>query len=201
MNKQVEFKHLFVVLIESWLKIIALGIIFGAFAFGYTKISANKSYRSNVEIMITQKKTKSDFGAINPQQAYTLNVGTSRDLIKSGRVLNSVVRDLKKDGESLTSQSIKQSITVENNNNSQVIIVGVEGSSPVISKKVANAIGKEFVRTSDKLLVGSSSEVITRARKGSVVSSSSKKLLLFAVAMGMIAGYIWGYVADYRRSK
>ena len=75
--------------------IIIAAVVFGAAAFGYTKLMMSPVYEAKSTIIISTRQDKSDNVTVDQINSASMMANTYMQIVKSETVLNSVIRDLK----------------------------------------------------------------------------------------------------------
>ncbi|MBC1371320.1 capsule biosynthesis protein CapA [Listeria booriae] len=128
--------------IKKFVWIIVLFGFLGAVAsYFYSAYYIQPVYRSSTELLVNQK-LDGENGRIDVQSNQQL-VNTYSVVLKSNKILNQVLDKL---DINTTSESLKNRIKVDNQNNSQVITISVTGSSPEESAMITQSIVEAFQR-------------------------------------------------------
>lgn len=101
-------------------------------------------YESKVKLLLTQTEEKVNSEYSITQSDLSLNstlIGTYGQIIKSGKVLNKVIENLRLD---ITSDELFQSIRVSDNDNTQILEVIVQNENSNTAKRIANELAIVF---------------------------------------------------------
>lgn len=140
-NKSVSWMAI-LLFIKKFVWIIVLFGFLGAVAsYFYSAYYIQPVYRSSTELLVNQK-LDGENGRIDVQSNQQL-VNTYSVVLKSNKILNQVLDKL---DINTTSESLKNRIKVDNQNNSQVITISVTGSSPEESAMITQSIVEAFQR-------------------------------------------------------
>lgn len=142
MEETLNLEDILGVIKKNLIMIISLGLLFGAAAAFATALIMTPQYEANTQVLVTQSQESSD-GAVNNQdiQASLQLVNTYRDIILSPTVLDDVVENL---GLEQTSNALANKITVNNQDQSQVLTITVSDEFPENAETIANEVADVF---------------------------------------------------------
>ena len=142
MNETISLQELFSVLKKSLLRILALTIVAALISFAVSTFLIKPTYQADTQILVTPKKQENDVIEASQVQSSVTLVNTYRVIIKSPAILEKVQAEVK-DAPSKLSE-LNNMITVESEQNSQVINVSVQSKNAALASNVANAISNTF---------------------------------------------------------
>lgn len=190
MNKtrELDLRLLVLALMRKLWLIVLCAVILGAVAFGYTQYFVTPMYRASVTIYVNNNRlniegntatlTASDLSVAQRLVAtYVIN-------LKSDRVLNKVAQEL--DVE-LSAAQIRNMITAEAVDNTEVFNVTITNADPVLATQIANAIAKVAPDEISEIVVGSSTKIIDYA---TVPTSPSSPNVMRNTALGAVIGIV-----------
>src|SRR5690625_1662459 len=122
-----------------WL-IISLMLLFGAIAAFATALLMTPQYEANTQILVSQSENADTVNNQDIQASLQL-INTYRDIILSPTVLDDVVDNL---GLEQSTSALANQITVNNQDQSQVITVTVSDENPQNAEVIANEVGLVF---------------------------------------------------------
>ncbi|AKP65336.1 capsular polysaccharide biosynthesis protein [Levilactobacillus koreensis JCM 16448] len=148
-------------------------------------------YQATTEILVNRKLSAEMQGAQYQQvQADVQMISTYKDVITSPTVLkdvNKVVRDYP--GYPGSMDSLKKSISISNQQNSQVFSVSVKAADAKTAAVIANKTAEVFKKKVVKMMSVNNVSIVSKATPDYSAVSPRKKLNLL---VGLIAGIILG---------
>jgi capsular polysaccharide biosynthesis protein len=125
-------------------------------------------------------------------------INTYKDIITQPVILDQAAKDLHKSGQfSGTAADLAESLTISNNQNSQVVKVTAQATSPYVARDIANAVTHVFQSKITKIMANAKNvSIISQAKlnKGKV---SPRPMLNLAV--GLLAGLVIGILLAFIR--
>lgn len=150
-------------------------------------------FSSTLEILVNQpvKDSNQQFEYAT-QQADLQKVSTYKDLLTKSIVLDSVNNKLqKKDNYVGGVSGLKNSLTVSNEEQSQVISVSVIDKNAYIASDAANLIGERFTKIVKKVMKANNVTIVSKARPAKKPVSPNKKIYaLTGIIVGILVGII-----------
>lgn len=187
-------------LLEIFLKRIKMLIIWGLLGIVFASIMTfffiTPKYSSQAQLVVTlpQKENTN----VNDVNSNLQMINTYKDFIVSDLVLNQVEDRLKSDyNMSLKPDQIKSSISVTQNQNSQMFSIVAKSSRASEAANIANTVATIFkenakdVLNVDRITIISSAVVDTTP-----VSPNHKLLLLIGLISGLVIGVIFAMIAE-----
>lgn len=156
-------------------------------------------YSSSTDILVNRKIDNPN-GQVNDQgqiQADIQMISTYKDIITSPTILNTVSSRLADEGYHISSEMIRNSISISNQQNSQVFTVAVKAKDPQLAAAMANTIADVFKTKVKKIMSVNNVSILSKA----VASSSpiSPKIGLnttIGIVVGLILGLILAFVVN-----
>ncbi len=183
--EEINLKELFnYFLSKMWIVIITLFIALSSM-FVYTNYMQVPLYKSYTTIVLTTTQNDSTItqNDININQKL---VSTYREIIKSRRVLEQVVRNLNLDD---SWQSIQNSITVSTESNTEIIRISVSNADSVKAYQIANEIAQVFSKEIVEIYSIDNVSVIDYAiESSSPYNINFTKQMLLASLAGIVLG-------------
>ena len=142
MNETISLQELFSILRKSLWRILALTIVAAVISFAVSTFLIKPTYQAGTQILVTPKKQENDvIDAAQVQSSVTL-VNTYRVIIKSPAILEKVQAEVENAPDNIG--ALNNMITVESEQNSQVINVSVQNTDAALASNVANSVAKVF---------------------------------------------------------
>lgn len=187
MEETLNLEDILGVIKKNLIMIISLGLLFGAAAAFATALIMTPQYEANTQVLVTQSQESSD-GAVNNQdiQASLQLVNTYRDIILSPTVLDDVVENL---GLEQTSNALANKITVNNQDQSQVLTITVSDEFPENAETIANEVADVFQERVSEVMNVDNVSILARADIGENPSPVSPQPLV-NMAIGLILGVL-----------
>ncbi len=164
--------------------IIIAAVVFGAAAFGYTKLMMSPVYEAKSTIIISTRQDKSDNVTVDQINSASMMANTYMQIVKSETVLNSVIRDLKLN---MTTSQLSSLISYNMPDESMVLTISVKNGNVNTAKRI---LSKIISTTSgvlkDKNMVGSFEQLDPVNSTGQPVSPNAKKNAMMAALLAAV---------------
>lgn len=142
MNETISLQELFSILRKSLWRILALTIVAALISFAVSTFLIKPTYQAGTQILVTPKKQENDVIDASQVQSSVTLVNTYRVIIKSPAILEKVQAEVENAPDSIS--ALNNMITVESEQNSQVINVSVQNTDAALASNVANSVAKVF---------------------------------------------------------
>lgn len=142
MNETISLQELFSILRKSLWRILALTIVAALISFAVSTFLIKPTYQAGTQILVTPKKQENDVIDASQVQSSVTLVNTYRVIIKSPAILEKVQAEVKNAPDNIS--ALNNMITVESEQNSQVINVSVQNTDAALASNVANSVAKVF---------------------------------------------------------
>lgn len=176
---------------ENFLKILgwsALGIMI---SFVISFVFMEPKYSATIDLLVNQK-TDNAATQYNAQQADLQAITTYKDVLKKDVILSPVLHKIKsRDNYSGNLNDLQNSISIQNENNSQVLSVTVKDDNAFVASDIANVIGVTFSKKIKTMMKINNVTIVSKAKPSTRPISPNKKLNLL---VGFFAGLIFGTV-------
>lgn len=189
-DSKLELNQLFKQLKKDWWQILiysALGLLIAlVIAFAFVK----PKYSSTIDLVVSQKT--SNVTEYTTQQADLNAIETYKDVLKRTIILKPVVKELReKDNYKGSSNTLKNSVKINNQEKSQVIGVTVTGLNRYVVADAANIIGKVFTKKIKEIMKVNNVTVVTTAQPAQAPFAPNKKMygiigFLFGLLVGLL---------------
>ncbi|OAN14360.1 YveK family protein [Exiguobacterium undae] len=187
MNETISLQELFSILRKSLWRILALTIVAALISFAVSTFLIKPTYQAGTQILVTPKKQENDvIDAAQVQSSVTL-VNTYRVIIKSPAILEKVQAEVENAPDSIS--ALNNMITVESEQNSQVINVSVQNTDAALASNVANSVAKVFSEDITELMNVDNVKVLSVS--GIPTAPVSPNILL-NTAIAAVVGFLLG---------
>lgn len=187
MNETISLQELFLILRKSFWRILALTIIAASISFAVSNFWVKPTYQAGTQILVTPKKQENNVIDASQVQSSVTLVNTYRVIIKSPAILEKVQKELKNEG--LSVGSINSMVTVESEQNSQVINVSVKSTDAALASNVANSVANVFSKDIPKLMNIDNAKVLSVSGIPSVPVSPN---IFLNTAIAAVVGFLLG---------
>src|SRR5699024_2451096 len=186
MEETLNLEDILGVIKKNLIMIISLGLLFGAAAAFATALIMTPQYEANTQVLVTQSQEAD--GVVNNQdvQASLQLVNTYRDIIQSPTVLDDVVENL---GLEQSSSALSNQITVNNQDQSQVLTITVTDEFPENAETIANEVADVFQERVAEVMRVDNVSVLEIATIGDDPPPVSPQPLV-NIAIGLILGVL-----------
>lgn len=143
--EEIDVKELLKTIWNRKLIIIIVALIFAIIAAIYSFKIQKPKYQANTTVVLTKAGNTENSADAVTSTDITMNqdlVATYSKIIKSNSVLGQVISNLQIDG--LTEDELRQNVTVEAIEDTEVISISVISEDPEMAADIANEIGKVF---------------------------------------------------------
>lgn len=156
-------------------------------------------YSSSTDILVNRKMDNPN-GQVNDQgqiQADIQMISTYKDIITSPTILNTVSSRLADEGYHISSGAIRNSISISNQQNSQVFTVAVKAKNSQLAAAMANTIADVFKTKVKKIMSVNNVSILSKAvASPSPVSPKVGLNTIIGIVVGLILGLILAFVAN-----
>lgn len=187
MNETISLQELFSILRKSFWRILALTIVAALISFAVSSFLIKPTYQAGTQILVTPKKQENEvIDAQSVQSSVTL-VNTYRVIIKSPAILEQVQKEVPNAPTNVT--ALNNMVTVESEQNSQVINVSVQSTNAALASNMANSIAEVFSSDVQKLM---SVDNVTVLSKSNIPTSPVSPNIILNTAIAAVVGFLLG---------
>jgi capsular polysaccharide biosynthesis protein len=184
--------------LKKRLRLIVLITVLAALASGVISFFIlTPIYQASIQLLVNQSKNDQQMYDFNQVQANLQLVNTYSVIIKSPSVLEKVIKDL---NLNLTTEQLNEKITVDSEQNSQVLNVSVQDPDPHKAVLIANKIGQVFKQEIVKIMNVDNVSILSKADLGKDMAPVKPKPLLniaIATVVGLMAGVGLAFLLEY----
>ena len=179
--------------------IIWTTVICAVFTLFVSLFVITPKYSSSTDILVNRKMDNPN-GQVNDQgqiQADIQMISTYKDIITSPTILNTVSSRLADEGYHISSETIRNSISISNQQNSQVFTVAVKAKDPQLAAAMANTIADVFKTKVKKIMSVNNVSILSKAvASSSPISPKVGLNTIIGIVVGLILGLILASVAN-----
>lgn len=188
MEETISIKQIFEVLKKRMASIILLGIVGTLVAGVLAFVVLTPRYSSQAQLVVTLPQ--SDTTDANSVNTNLQMINTYKDIITGDLVIKEVSQKLEKNyGLKISDDILKEEISVEQNDNSQMFSIIAKSDSPREAANIANVTAETFKANAQSVLNVDRISIISDAIAESSPVFPNKKLML---AAGLVAGLMLG---------
>ncbi|QFV01137.1 YveK family protein [Limosilactobacillus pontis] len=201
LNNTIDLSRLMAILRKHFKMLIVWTLLAGVLGFVVAQFVVVPKYTATTEILVNQKRSNDNNGqAYNNQQADIQMINTYKDLITNQVVLNKVSHQLnsakvvREYGRSynMPVSELKDAISINTQQNSQVFSVAVKTDDPNLSAATANTIAQVFKKQIKKIMSVNNVTIVSRAAAPDSPSFPNVKLFTLAGAvLGLLLSAIY----------
>lgn len=197
MEETISLKELFLTLkkrIKLIISITALAVLVSGIIsyFVLTPI-----YQASTQILVNQTKSDQSVYNFNEIQTNLQLINTYNVIIKSPAILDIVNDELKLD---MTVTDLNEKITVQSEQNSQVVNILVQDEDPAQAVLIANKIAEVFKKKIVDIMGGNNVEILANASVAENPAPIKPQPLLniaIAIVVGLMAGVGLAFLLEY----
>ncbi|MDT0172785.1 Wzz/FepE/Etk N-terminal domain-containing protein [Exiguobacterium sp. BRG2] len=187
MNETISLQELFSILRKSFWRILALTIVAALISFAVSSFVIKPTYQADTQILVTPKKQENNIIDAQQVQSSVTLVNTYRVIIKSPAILEKVQKEVSNAPSSVS--ALNNMITVESEQNSQVINVSVQSKDAALASDIANSVANVFSEDIPKLMNVDNVKVLSVS--GIPTSPVSPNIIL-NTAIAAVVGFLLG---------
>lgn len=180
---EIDLSRLFIEIRKKIIFILLTGIIGGVFAFIFTTFFITEKYESSARIYLKPNTTESGTIDYNTLNANSKMVNNYMLMIQGDSVLDKVTETLQL--EDRANNFVKNSLTVTNETDSEIIKVTARTEDPELSRDIVSAVIDQFFSDVRTNLDVKNLMIIDQAKVNEVPVSPNKKL---NTMLGIFAG-------------
>lgn len=196
MEDTISLKELFEIFRKRMSLILVLPILAAVVTALISFFVLTPVYQLSTQILVNRSTVGENYNT-NEVQTNIQLINTYSGIITSPRVLDIVADELK--GEYTTAE-LKEKVTVQSEDNSQILTVNVEDPNPKEAAKVANKVAEVFQREVVKIMNVDNVNILTPAEVTDSISPVKPKPILniaIAIVVGLMAGAGIAFLLEY----
>jgi len=195
--EELDLKELFTIFWERKVQIVIIVLIFAVIGIIYSYFLTTPDYQASTTLVLTQSVADTEDGAISSDDI-NLNaklVSTYGELIKTENILLEVVENI--NNPEITIEDIKENVSVEAVNNTEVLKIIVTNEDPNYAATVANEIAKVFCEKIVEIYNISNTYILDRAKPDEEPYNINhiRDIAIF-VFIGVIVSAIYVFIAN-----
>ncbi|KRL02606.1 Exopolysaccharide chain length regulator [Liquorilactobacillus capillatus DSM 19910] len=185
----IDIQQLWELLRKNILSILVWGLVGGIVAFFISFVFMAPKYSATIDLLVNQKVDNQQM-QFNVQQADLQAINTYKDVLKKDVVLSPVLKQVRqKDNYSGSLSDLQNSLSIENQTNSQVLSVTVTDKNAYTASDIANTLGSVFSKKIKTMMKVDNVTVVTKATANTNPVSPNKQLnILIGLLVGIVIG-------------
>lgn len=197
MEETISLKELFQTIKKRVKLIFVITIAFITISALISYFFLTPVYQTSTQLLVNQSKNEQNIVSPSDVQTNLQLINTYNVIIKSPAILDLVIKELDLD---LTTGELNGKITIQSENNSQVVNVTVQDPDPFVSADIANKIAEVFQKEIKKIMNVDNVSILAKAN---VVDNQSpvkpQPLLNIAIAtvVGLMVGVGLAFLLEY----
>ncbi|MEH7336775.1 Wzz/FepE/Etk N-terminal domain-containing protein [Neobacillus drentensis] len=177
--------------------ILAITLVFILFSGILSYFILTPVYQSSTQILVNQAKNEESLYNYNEVQTNLQLINTYTVIIKSPAILDKVIKDL---DLKMTTRELNEKISIQSENDSQVINIGVLDSNPRRAAKIVNKTAEVFESEIGKIMNVKNVSILAKADLGEKQSPIKPKPLInigIALIVGLMVGVGIAFLIEY----
>lgn len=186
----IDILQIFNVMKKYWFTLFICGVVGMLLSLVVAFFFITPKYSASVDLLVNQKAdtTQAQFTA---QQADLQAINTYKDVLQKSVILEPVLKKVREQNNYKGSiETLKDSISISNETDSQVVSVTVTDTNAYVATDIANTIGNVFTQKIKKIMQVNNVTVVNKATVNTTPISPNKKL--FAL-IGLLVGAGLGF--------
>ncbi|PMC37580.1 capsular biosynthesis protein [Bacillus sp. UMB0899] len=147
-------------------------------------------YQTSTELLV-KPKTEQNVIVQNDVSLNSQIINTYTEIIKSPAVLEEVSNELN------LNRDLSSQITVTTKNESQILLVTVNDTDPVLAKDIANTVASVFQRELVNIMNIDNVNILSKAEDGKHVEPNPMLNMAIAFVVGLMIGVGLAFLLDY----
>ncbi|NRG44690.1 Wzz/FepE/Etk N-terminal domain-containing protein [Bacillus sp. CRN 9] len=196
MEETISLKELFLTLKKRIVLIIAIAIAAVMISGVVSYFILTPIYQSSTQILVNQAKEDQQYSTTEVQTNLQL-INTYNVIIKSPAILDIVKQEL---DLSESTRQLNEKITVQSEQNSQVVNISVQDESPEQAAAIANKTAEVFQKEIANIMKINNVTILAKAEVGENQSPVKPQPLLniaIALVVGLMAGVGLSFLLEY----
>ena len=169
-------------------------IILTLLMFFISMFVVSPKYSSSTDILVNRKNQNNQINAQAQIQADVQMINTYKDIITSPTILDDVSDDLSNQGYKINADSIKKSINISSQQNSQVFTISVKTKNPKLSAAIANTIANVFKTKVKKIMSVNNVSILSKAQ---INTKPVSPKVMVNTMIGLLGGLVLGIVLAF----
>ncbi|SHP75361.1 capsular exopolysaccharide biosynthesis protein [Mycobacteroides abscessus subsp. abscessus] len=188
MEETISLKELFLTLKKRFSLIALITILFATISGLISYFYLTPIYQSSTQILVNQSKNEQNTYNVGEVQTNLQLINTYNVIIKSPAILDLVIRDL---DLNMTTSELNGKITVQSEQNSQVVNISVQDSDPYLAADIANKTATIFQSEIKEIMNVDNVSILAKAI---VLDSQSpiKPQPILNIAIALVVGLMIG---------
>lgn len=186
MEEEISLVELFGILKKHIRVIILTTVLTAVLAAMYTLFLVTPKYQSSTEMLVTQSSSENAMVSQADINTSISLINTYSDIIRNEVILDPVIEELNLE---MTSGQLRQNVSVNTQNNSQVFSIQVQDENPYQASEIANATANYFQEEIYEIMSVDNVTIISTATPNvNPVSPNNMLNIVIGVLLGGMIG-------------
>lgn len=197
MEETISLKELFQVLRKRVRLIFIITMVLAAISGAVSYFFLTPIYQTSTQLLVNQAKNDQNVVNYNEVQTNLQLINTYNVIIKSPAILDIVIKDLDLD---LTTGQLNEKVTIQSENNSQVVNLSVQDEDPFLSAKIANKIAEVFQKEIKSIMNVDNVSILAEATvvdDQSPIKPQPVLNIAIAIVVGLMTGVGLAFLLEY----
>lgn len=197
MEETISLKEIFETLKKRLSLIVLITIIATALSGFISFFILTPIYQSSTQILVNQSQSEQQVVDVNQVRTNIELINTYNVIIKSPTILEKVISELNLDK---SFGQLNSQVTVNSEQNSQVVSISVQDSDPALAAKIANTIAETFQEEIPEIMNVDNVSILSKAdvvKNPSPVKPNPMLNMAIAFVVGLMAGVGIAFLLEY----
>lgn len=136
---EIDLKEIFIILLDRLWVIIFTGVLLAALTGIYTKVFVTPMYTSTAKVYVINRQNEENAVTYSDLQSGSSLTQDYMVMVKGNNVLGQVIDELNLD---MTTDELKERVSVSNETNTRFISISVEDPDPVVAQQIADCMAE-----------------------------------------------------------
>jgi capsular polysaccharide biosynthesis protein len=197
MEETISLKELFLTLKKRLSLIAVITILFATISGLISYFYLTPIYQASTQILVNQSKDDQNAYNVGELQTNLQLINTYNVIIKSAAILDLVIEEL---NLNMTTSELEGKITVQSEQNSQVVNISVQDSNPNLAADIANTTVSIFQKEIKSRMQVDNVSVLAEARvldNQSPIKPQPLLNIVIALVVGLMVGVGLAFLLEY----
>lgn len=180
-------------------KLLLASMLIGILVAGGVMCFVPSKYASDSQLIVQSVQTSNeDLSLQSDITGNVLLINTYKDMIMGDLVIDEVKKSLNEQGYVFSNLELKNMISVEQSENSQIFKIKATSEVPKLSAIVSSTTANIFKNKVDEILKGSKVSITSKAQLPTVpIAPNKKNFLVLGAILGLVLGMVGILILEY----